>query len=349
MTLLTGAATADKTTAKQLLWNAFDRFDFIVNGRKCLLVVPMQPAAGKPWIWRMEFFGHEPQVDIALLGKGFHVAYMDVQNMYGAPLAIGHMDAFYAHLTEAHRLSSKVVLEGFSRGGLFAFNWASRHPERVASIYADAPVCDFKSWPGGKGRSKGSLVDWQRCLKVYGLTEEQAILYPLNPLDNLAPLAKAKIPLLHVCGEADSTVPIEENTRLVEQRYRQLDGSITVISKPFCEHHPHSLKEPAPLVNFILCHTPGMESPTTDAPATPYGYDYFVLRGGLGTCRIQFEQKRTGRVAFLGGSITAGGAWREMVCEELRRRFPSTEFDFINAGISSLGSTPGAFRFASSM
>ena len=28
------------------------------------------------------------------------------------------------------------------------------------------------------------------------------------------------------------------------------------------------------------------------------------LRGGLQNARIQFEQKRTGRVAFIGGSIT---------------------------------------------
>jgi lysophospholipase L1-like esterase len=49
-------------------------------------------------------------------------------------------------------------------------------------------------------------------------------------------------------------------------------------------------------------------------------------------------------VAFLGGSITAGSGWRELVCQELERRYPDTQFEFINAGIPSLGSTPGAFR-----
>src|SRR5665648_1257296 len=37
--------------------------------------------------------------------------------------------------------------------------------------------------------------------------------------------------------------------------------------------------------------------------------------------------------------------WRDMVCDYLKQRFPSTEFDFINAGIPSTGSTPGAMRF----
>jgi pimeloyl-ACP methyl ester carboxylesterase len=124
-----------------------------VDGRNCLLVVPKIPAAGKPWVWRTEFFGHEPQGDIALLGKGFHIAYMDVQNMYGAPVALDHMDKFYAHLREEYGLASKTVLEGFSRGGLFAFNWAARNPDKVAALYADVPLCDFKSWPGGKGKA----------------------------------------------------------------------------------------------------------------------------------------------------------------------------------------------------
>jgi sialidase-1 len=344
--LATSLLAAEPAAVKRSQWMGYERLDFQVDGRKCLLVVPKQAAPGKPWIWRTEFFGHEPQADVALLGHGFHVAYIDVQNMYGGPPAMKHMDAYYAWLRANYDLAPKVVLEGFSRGGLFAFNWAARNPQQVSCLYVDAPVCDFRSWPGGKGRGKGSPADWERCKKVYGLTEEQALAYRLNPVDNLAPLATAKIPLLHVCGEIDTVVPIEENSRLVKTRYRKLGGEIVVISKPFCEHHPHSLKEPAPIVDFILRHTPGMAEQATPEAQTPYGYDYYVLRGGLNNCRIRFERDRKGRVAFLGGSITWGGKWREMVCDELRRRFPSTEFEFLNAGISSLGSTPGAFRFA---
>ena len=235
-------------------WNGYEQRDFSVDARKCLLVVPKEPAAGKPWIWRMEFFGHEPQGDIALLGKGFHVAYMDLSNLYGAPVALDAMDKFHAQVTKEFGLSQKTVLEGFSRGGLFAFNWAARNPDKVASMYVDAPVCDFKSWPGGKGKGHGSPGDWNNVLKVYGLTEEQALAYKLNPVDNLAPLAKAKIPILSVCGEADKTVPIDENTRVVEKRYKELGGEIVVIAKPNCDHHPHSLKDPAPIVDFVLKH-----------------------------------------------------------------------------------------------
>lgn len=326
-------------------WQGYEKRDFVVDGRNAFLIIPKSFAAGKPWIWRTEFFGHEPQGDLALLARGFHVAYVDVQNMYGAPVAMGHMDALYARVTNEFGLSSKTVLEGFSRGGLFALNWAARNNDKVACVYNDAPVCDFKSWPGGKGKGKGSTGDWERLKSVYGFqSDDEAIAYKLNPVDNLAPLAAARIPLLHVCGETDDVVPIEENSRLIAERYKQLGGPMTLISKPNCSHHPHSLKDPTRIVNFVLTHT-GFADQVTEA-ATPYGYDYFTLRGGLNNCREKFEREKTGRVAFLGGSITASvKGWRDHVCDDLKRRFPETKFDFINAGISSLGSTPGAFRF----
>ncbi|MDB6155675.1 MAG: hypothetical protein JWL90_4128 [Chthoniobacteraceae bacterium] len=238
-------------------WNGYKRADFVVEGRKALLVAPMSAAPGKPWIWRTEFFGHEPQADIALLGHGFHVAYIDLQNMYGAPVSLDLMDKFYAELTGRRGLAPKPVLEGFSRGGLFAYNWAARHPDQVGAIYADAPVCDFKSWPGGKGAGQRSPGDWERLKGVYQFgTEEEALAYRFNPIDNLAPLARAHIPLLHVVGDADKTVPIEENTLLIKERYGKLGGEIEVISKPGVDHHPHSLKDPEPIVRFILRHTP---------------------------------------------------------------------------------------------
>jgi pimeloyl-ACP methyl ester carboxylesterase/lysophospholipase L1-like esterase len=233
-------------------WNGYDRIDFKVSDRAAWLVKPKQVAAGSPWIWRTEFFGHEPQADIALLEKGFHVAYINVQNLYGAPIAMKAMDDYYAKVTAEFGLSKRCVLEGFSRGGLFAFNWAALRPEQVAGLYVDAPVCDFKSWPGGKGKGSGSKGDWKRLLEVYGLTEEQALAYKNNPIDVLAPMAKAKIPILAVVGSADDVVPVEENIDVVEKRYLALGGKITVIRKPGVKHHPHSLKDPAPIVEFVL-------------------------------------------------------------------------------------------------
>ena len=238
-------------------WMGFARSDFESNGRAAFIVQPKTPAPGRPWIWRPEFFGTEPQTEIALLERGWHAVYVDVRNLYGAPAALDAMDAFYAQVVREHRLAPKTVLAGFSRGGLFAFNWAARHPERVASIYVDAPVLDFKSWPGGKGKGAGSAPDWERCLKAYGFASEaDALAYRLNPIDNLAPLAAAKIPILSVCGDADKIVPFDENTQIAQERYAALGGTMAVIVKPGVDHHPHSLEDPTPIVDFILKHSP---------------------------------------------------------------------------------------------
>ncbi|MBK8093500.1 MAG: hypothetical protein IPK32_16355 [Verrucomicrobiaceae bacterium] len=83
---------------------------------------------------------------------------------------------------------------------------------------------------------------------------------------------------------------------------------------------------------------------TYDPAKLPKGHDYYELRGGLANCQRKFSQEKSGRVIFLGGSITAGGAWRQHTCDYLTRKFPDTKFDFINAGIGSMGSVPHAFR-----
>ena len=344
-TLLTALALAISLPAITIAeeWQGRKKIDFQIQGRKAFLVEPTKPATSRPWIWRTEFFGHEPQSDIALLDKGFFLAYVDMTNLYGGPLAMSIMDEMYSTAIGKHSLSEKVVLEGFSRGGLFALNWAARNPAKVACIYNDAPVCDFTSWPGGKGRGKGSPADWERLKKVYAMRDEEAASSPWNPINQLETIAKAKIPLLHVCGATDDAVPIAENSLIVQKQMVALGGSFTLISKPNCNHHPHSLKDPTRIVNFILTHT-GHADQVTEA-FTPFGYDYFQLRGGLHRSFAKFEIEKVGRVAFLGGSITQSKGWRDLVCEDLQKRFPKTKFDFVAAGISSLGSTPGAFRF----
>ena len=257
-------------------WHGFPSLHFKVAGRNATLVLPKTPAENRPWIWRQEFFGNEPQADIALLKEGFHVAYVDVQNMYGAPAAMDIMDRFYETLVRDYRLSPKTVLEGFSRGGLFSFNWAALHPGRVAAIYADAPVCDVASWPGGRGKGTGSPEDWLRLLDVYGATEQEALSGKLSPVNRLAPLANARIPVLAVVGDADNVVPLEENMAVVERKYRAMGGSIRVIHKPGAGHHPHSLPDPAPIVEFILKSVRGTGSaaaeqgtPVSGKPLSP--------------------------------------------------------------------------------
>jgi sialidase-1 len=81
-----------------------------------------------------------------------------------------------------------------------------------------------------------------------------------------------------------------------------------------------------------------------DPNVLPKGREYYELHGGLANCQLKFEREKTGRIVFLGGSITAGGAWRDHTVKYLQQKFPQTTFEFINAGVNSLGSVPHAFR-----
>jgi len=72
--------------------------------------------------------------------------------------------------------------------------------------------------------------------------------------------------------------------------------------------------------------------------------NYQDIRNGLPNSYIRFTREKTGTVAFMGGSITQNPGWRDRVCIYLQDRFPETSFEFINGGLSSTGSTPGAFR-----
>jgi pimeloyl-ACP methyl ester carboxylesterase len=236
-------------------WHGFARYEFLVQGKTASVVVPRQPAAGRPWVWHGEFFGHKPAPDIALLNRGYHIVYLRVPDMLGCPAAVEHWNALYAELTGKYGLAPKAALVGLSRGGLYVYNWAAANPDKVTCIYGDAPVCDFKSWPGGKGKGKGSPRDWQLVLDRYGFkSDAEALAYAKNPVDNLAPLARAGVPLLHVYGDADDVVPWDENTGLIAERYRQLGGSIMLIAKPGVGHHPHGLDDSTPIVDFIVKH-----------------------------------------------------------------------------------------------
>ncbi len=73
---LPGAAATDA-----IIRHGFRCLNFSLAGRSFLLVVPETPAAGKRWIWRTEFFHHQPQADLALLSNGWHVAYVNVQKL----------------------------------------------------------------------------------------------------------------------------------------------------------------------------------------------------------------------------------------------------------------------------
>ncbi|WP_133998265.1 hypothetical protein [Dinghuibacter silviterrae] len=234
-TTFTGAHTS---------WHGYDRYDFLMdeatgslspivaqpdegNGirhpvagqRRCILVVPRQPAPGNPWSWQACYWDHQPQAEVELLHRGWCIAFIN-------PEPDTLWDKWYEFLTSKHGLSPKPAFVGMSKGGFNEFLWATAHPGKVSAIYADNPAINQES------------------------------------LSNLWRLAKADVPLLHVCGSLDpilgdpSWVLNNEyqplyGTRTIETIYRQLGGRISVMYKEGYGHHPHSLRDPKPIADFM--------------------------------------------------------------------------------------------------
>jgi hypothetical protein len=111
-------------------------------------------------------------------------------------------------------------MEGAGGAAGEAYAWAIANSDKVSCIYAENPVL----------RS--------RLAKT--------------PLDNLAPLAQAGVPLLHVCGSLDPW--LNDQTRVAEKRYTELGGRITVIVQEGQGHYPTAPKNVQPIVDFIVGH-----------------------------------------------------------------------------------------------
>ena len=110
-------------------------------------------------------------------------------------------------------------------------------------------MCNLASWPG-----------LPRACGAYGLSagELKATLGQHNPIDRLAPLAKAKVPIFHIHGDKDRVVPLDANSRIVAERYRTLGGSMTL---KVIENQGHNMWagwfQNQELVNFVIKHAAG--------------------------------------------------------------------------------------------
>ena len=92
-------------------------------------------------------------------------------------------------------------------------------PRLVACIAGIYPACNLRSYPG-----------LDKACGAYGLTTAQleAQLPRHNPIDRLAPLARAGVPIFHIHGDVDGLVPLEDNSGELARRYRELGGEMVL-------------------------------------------------------------------------------------------------------------------------
>ena len=188
------------------------------------------------WVWISNLFlatHYNKRRDVAhryyveqSLAQGFHVVGIDVGASCGSPAGAKVYEQFYDQLRRDYQLSPKVRMIGQSNAGLITYGFAFRHPDKVDRVLGIFPATDLRSWPG-LDRLSGRFVPEGLS---FGLTKEE---WPLraqefNPIDNLAPLAAAKVKLYHLHGTSDDIVPLEPNSGEFARRYRALGGEIEV-------------------------------------------------------------------------------------------------------------------------
>jgi pimeloyl-ACP methyl ester carboxylesterase len=198
---------------------SYDRYDVSLGfAAPVTIVAPRKDAAGRPWVFRAGYVGRDAAVDQALLAKGFHIVVGPVGFNADGP-SRAEWDKLYGYLTD-HGFSKKPVMEGAGGAAGAVYAWAIANPDKVACVYAENPI-----------------------LRAWGVKTQ--------PLNDLAPLAKAGVRLLHVCGSLDPA--LEEQTRVAERRYGELGGKMTVIVREGRGHVAlDEAQEVKAVVEFIL-------------------------------------------------------------------------------------------------
>jgi len=197
----------------------YDRYEFNIQGvmGSVVLIEPKTAAPGRPWVFRVGFADRNAVVDQALLAKGFSIV-TGPASFNSDSMRLDDWNATY-RLFADNGFSKKPVLEGAGGAAGEAYGWAINNPDKVSCIYGENPVM---------------RTSFSRA----------------QPLDNLGSLAKAGIPLLHVCGSLDPG--LTEYTNVVKKRYKELGGRMTVIVKEGEGHYPTAPRDPKPVVDFIM-------------------------------------------------------------------------------------------------
>ncbi len=226
---------------------------FTVAGRPAFLISAPAAAAekSKPWVWYAPTLAKYPGAEEhwmfeQWIAAGIAIAGIDVGESYGSPAGRKRFTALHTEMSQVRGYSTRPVLLGRSRGGLMTLSWAAENADKVAAFAGIYPVCNVASYPG-----------LAKAATAYELTAEQlqARLTEHNPIDRLASLAAARIPLFAIHGDIDKVVPLEANSGMLKQRYTALGGSMELIV-PAGQGHSmwRGFFECAELVAFVKQH-----------------------------------------------------------------------------------------------
>lgn len=232
---------------EESLYHGYRRIDFQFEGRDAVLVFPKDENKTDKWMLKTEYFDAFPELEIAMLGRGYHLAYVKNIARVGidADQIVKRDLADYLH--ETYGLSRRCVCIGMSYGGYQAVCFASRFPAYVSLLYLDAPLLCLHGEPGGTNNR------WvKEQMDALGYTDPSE-LYVNNdqPIHRLKVLTDNRLPVALVYGDADTVVDPVRNAQVVEGYYKLHNVPIRVWVKPGCDHHPHVAVNLDEVIDFI--------------------------------------------------------------------------------------------------
>lgn len=220
------------------LWNGykFERFSF--EDRDAIIVFPKERLEDGAWALKTEYWGAYPDIELKLLGRGFHLAYVKNKTRFATREDCDVKARFVEYISKKYSLSPKCVPVGMSCGGAHAVNFAGYYPHLISCLYIDAPVlnfCDFPAKPSWSGI-------WEKEFTVAypGVKRSDLLFFEPHPLNRAKALIENRIPVLLVYGDEDRTVIYEENGKLLEEAFA--DSDLLKVIRVSCRgHHPHGM------------------------------------------------------------------------------------------------------------
>lgn len=203
---------------------------------------------------KTEYWGAFPDTERRLVDSGMLLCYIKNDNRWGTDSDLDRKARFIKHIAERYGLPKKCVPVGMSCGGLFAIKFAAKYPELINCLYIDAPVLNYMSCPCGFGVGNPLSPTMDEILNALKITMPELLAYRDMPLDKLPLLIENRIPVIMVAGDSDTTVPYIENGAFLEREYSKTNIDFEVYIKEGCDHHPHGLEDPTPVIDFILRH-----------------------------------------------------------------------------------------------
>ncbi|MBE6572725.1 MAG: alpha/beta hydrolase [Ruminococcaceae bacterium] len=220
-------------------------------GREVIICHPEKPN-GK-WALKTEYFWAFPEVQNILLEMGYYVAYIASKTRWHHPSDTDARAELAQYMSERFRVRKKCVIIGMSCGGMQGIYFASKYPELVSCLYLDAPVVNLLSCPGALGKSQADFFDEFR--QDMGMDIVDLLGYRNHPLDHLQNLVDHNIPVMLVSGDSDTIVPYDENGKYIDEIYKKNGCTINTVIKKGGDHHPHSLVDNTPIIDFIVEHS----------------------------------------------------------------------------------------------